>query len=94
MAEHGREHAADPQKAGVGGSTPRGHRPDPRLVRVRGPALERGPAAVRVGREASRSSAAPAGASPPGRRLGGMHACPPSPGRETHLWPQASQMTH
>lgn len=24
MAEHGREHAADPQKAGVGGSTPRG----------------------------------------------------------------------
>ena len=44
------------------------------LVRGGGPALERGPDAVRVGREAGGAAAAAAGASPPGRRLGGVHA--------------------
>ena len=55
------------------------------LVRGGGRALERGPDAVRVGREAGGPTAAAAGASPPGRRLGGMHSRAHSPGAEARL---------
>ena len=57
-------------------------------------AVERVSDAVRVGREACGPTAAPAGASPPGRRLGGVHSRAHSPGTEARLWLQASQMTH
>ena len=49
---------------------------DHRLVRGGGAALERGPDAVRVGRQAGGPAAAAAGASPPPGRLGGLHPRP------------------
>ena len=57
-------------------------------------ALERGPDAVRVGREADGAAAAAAGATPPGRRLGGVHAGADPATVEARLWPRARQMTH
>ena len=82
------------KRRALDGQHPDGRRPDHRLVRGGGAALERGADAVRLGRQAGGPPAAAAGASPPARRLGGLHPRPRSRRAEAGLWPRASQMTH
>ena len=82
------------KRRALDGQHPEQHRPDHRLVRGGGEALERGPDAVRVGREADGAASAAAGATPPGRRLGGVHAGADPATVEDTLWPRARQMTH
>ena len=81
------------KRRALDGQHPSRHRPDHRLVRGGGAALGRGPDAVRVGRQAGGPSAAAARASPPPRRLGGLHPRP-GPASAADLWPRASQVTH
>ena len=92
--EHGREHPADPQAPGPGRPASDGGGGNHGMVRGGGRAVERVSDAVCVGRQACGSSTAPAGASPPGRWLGGVHTYADSQGAEACLWLRARQMTH
>jgi hypothetical protein len=75
-------------------AAPGRHRPDHRLVRGGGPALEHRPDPLRVGRQEVGATASATRASSPPRRLGGMlsHSRPPM--GQGRLWPRPSHTTH
>ena len=93
VAEHGREHPADPQAAGPERAASDRCGPDHRLVRGRGRALERGPDAVHLGWETRGPASASVGETPSAGRLGGLHPRTDSQETMSELWLRASRMT-